>query len=105
MRALAPAATLAAVLVVGGCESKSFFDPSEVGRYKQEPLTVKILDQLDPAIEQPNQEFVNAQPPTQADLNVDNSDYKIVPGDTLTITVADLSGTGAETLMTRIAAI
>lgn len=93
-------AALSALLTLGaGC--KSFLDPSEVGRYEKDPLTVKILDQIDPAVEAPDPEFVNATLPTQDDLTVDASDYRITAGDTLTISVADLVGTGAETIMTR----
>ena len=60
-------AVLVAVGVVGaalltGCETKSFLDPSEMGRYKKDPLVLPILSTLDTGVEEPNDAFVGAQP-------------------------------------------
>ena len=36
------AASVAVAMVAGGCETKSWLNPGEVGRYKHEPLLLPI---------------------------------------------------------------
>jgi hypothetical protein len=40
--------------MIGGCETQSFFDPSEMGQYSRKPLAVPILRNLDTGIEEPD---------------------------------------------------
>jgi protein involved in polysaccharide export with SLBB domain len=89
--------------LLGGCgilDTKSFIDPGELGRYKQEPLLLKIVDHVDAKIEEPNSEFVNAVEPTQEDLANNVSDYVVSKNDLLTIEISDLTGPGTQTVKT-----
>lgn len=62
-----------ALSVLTGCNAnpldiKSFIDPAEMGRYRHQSLTLPIMDHVDPGIEEPNVQFVNAVEPVQDDL-------------------------------------
>lgn len=96
--------TVASVLTGGllqtGCEVKSFIDPSEVGRYNTQPLLLPILRKLDTGIEEPEDEWANATDPLPEDLVYIPRDYRIGPGDLLSITISDLAGPGSETQRT-----
>jgi polysaccharide export outer membrane protein len=92
---------LAGVLVMGtGCETKSFIDPSELGRYKKDPLVLPILDRLDTGIEEPTEEFADAGEIRPDDLVADASDYVIGRNDLINVSITDLVGPGVETLKT-----
>src|SRR5688572_13583914 len=100
-RKLASAAILAAAVGFGtGCETKSWLDPSEMGRYNKDPLQLKILDEIEPGSEAPNTEFTNAEDPRPEDLVASAADYIIQPNDALNVTISDLVGTGLETVRT-----
>lgn len=82
-------------------DSKSWIDPSELaGRVNKKTMIVPILNQVDPAIEEPNRDFVTAQPPTQDDLVVSAADYVISKNDLLQIEISDLNGPGTITTKT-----
>src|SRR5688500_4871814 len=99
---LAARSALVAVLgLAAGCETKSFLDPSEVGRFKREPLAVRIVDHVDPAMESPKTEFVYATPPTNADMDVTTEDYAISANDLLGISISDLQGPGVDTVVQK----
>lgn len=109
MGRLASAVSLA-LLSLGfgsGCSStnpldiKSWIDPSELaGRTRKDTLVVKILNQVDPSVEEPNRDFVTAQPPKQEDLVVNASDYVISKNDQLSVEISDLNGPGTQTVKT-----
>jgi protein involved in polysaccharide export with SLBB domain len=90
--------------LLGGCnqilDSKSFIDPGEMGRYKNDPLLLKIVDHVDERIEEPNTEFVNAVEVTPDELANNVSDYVISKNDLLTIEISDLTGPGTQTVKT-----
>jgi protein involved in polysaccharide export with SLBB domain len=90
--------------LLGGCnailDSKSFIDPGELGRYKQTPLLLKIVDHVDERIEEPDTEFVNAVEVTPEELTNNVSDYVISKNDLLTIEISDLTGPGTQTVKT-----
>lgn len=86
--------------MLGGCDTKSFIDPSEMGRYEREPLAMPILNTVDPHIESKNEEFANATDPTPEDLKDYSGDYKISRDDALSIAISDLQGPGQETVKT-----
>lgn len=90
-----------ALLASTGCEVKSWFDPSELGRIQHQSLAMPILDTLDPGIEEPRVEFLNATDPAPADLAVTNADYRIQRSDIVTVTISDLQGPGIESTYTR----
>src|SRR4051812_43319064 len=92
-------AVLAGTLgLVGGCSvfGHSLSDPSELTRAAgkkpgaHHPLTVPILDRLDPALEKQQVEFSQATLPNEEDLRAPLGDYGISRNDVLTISIGDL---------------
>lgn len=92
--------TAATLLSVTGCEVKSFIDPSELGRYNQQPLLLPILRKLDTGIEEPNDKWANATDPLPSDFVKNARDYVIGPGDLLNVSVSDLTLVGQDTVRT-----
>ncbi len=106
-------AAKAALLVAGfslitGCGSfldptKSFIDPSEMGRYDHEALVLPILNDLNqlgsPAQESDDQ-FINATDPKPEDLIASDADYVVGKNDLISVTINDLVGIGIETTKT-----
>ncbi len=100
---LTAAAVLVAGALLGGCETKSFIDPSEMGRYDRTPLQKPILtslSSLDRSIDDPNDEFANAEEVQPSDLDVLASDYVIGKNDLVNISVTDVVGPGVESTKT-----
>ncbi|HEX8521139.1 MAG TPA: polysaccharide biosynthesis/export family protein [Tepidisphaeraceae bacterium] len=94
---------VAAGVLVGGCTAhgpfdNGFIDPSEVGRFKKQPLLMPILSSLETGIEEPNEEFTNAQDVRPEDLVASAQDYVVGANDMLTISITDLVGPNVETL-------
>jgi protein involved in polysaccharide export with SLBB domain len=106
--AAAVASALMGVGLLGGCDTnlnpldvKSWIDPSELaGRGKKDTLHVKILDKIDPNVEETNREFVTAQPPLPEDLVPGSTDYVVSKNDMLSIEISDLGGPGTQTVKT-----
>ncbi|HXE51491.1 MAG TPA: polysaccharide biosynthesis/export family protein [Tepidisphaeraceae bacterium] len=96
--AITQASALAALALTGGCETKGFLDPTEMGRYKKDPLVMPIVSQVDPAVEEVDNQWATAQPPTADDLKPTTADYRISPNDLLAITLSDLNGPNTETV-------
>lgn len=95
------AASLGALALLAGCDTKSLADPSEVGRYKKgEALVVPILNTVDAGVEEANDQFANAADPTPADLAGASGDYRVSRDDQLTVSISDLQGPGVETSKT-----
>lgn len=93
----AAAATLVSLLAIGtGCETRSFIDPSEMGRYQMTPTVVPILDKLVVGIEKDESQFVGAREVTEDDLKVVESDYRVGAADLLQISIQDLAGNGLQ---------
>src|SRR4051794_604243 len=77
----------AAIVMLGllasltGCETMSFFDPSEMGRYEKRapgnPLVVPVLNTLDIGIEEGDTRYANATNVRPGDLVATNQDYVI----------------------------
>ncbi len=93
-------ASVSLLLAVGGCDTKGFVDPTEMGRYKHEPMILPILSQIDPSIEAGSEDFANATDPTPADMKAISGDYRISKNDMVQITISDLQGPGQETVKT-----
>ena len=87
--------------LVAGCETKSFFDPSEVGRYEKrrpgQPLVLSILKNLDTGVEEPDERFASATPPRPSDQVAAATDYVIGRNDLVQVSVTDLVAPGVET--------
>jgi polysaccharide export outer membrane protein len=84
--------------MMGGCETQSFFDPSEVGSYSKKPLAVPILHSLDTGIEEPNDQFTSAVDVQASDLVATPTDYVIGRNDLIQISITDLVQQGVETI-------
>src|SRR5829696_4459938 len=84
---VALAACVAVALAAGGCETKSFLNPGEVGRYKHEPLLLPIVNSLsgETGVEEPNDQFNQAGDPSAEDLQSANADYVVGKNDLLSI--------------------
>jgi polysaccharide export outer membrane protein len=85
-------------MMVGGCETQSFFDPSEMGQYSKKPLPVPILKNLDTGIEEPDERFATAQDVQASDLVAVPQDYVIGRNDLLQVSITDLVQQGVETI-------
>lgn len=94
----AAAALLSLVAIGTGCESKSWLDPSEMGRYQMTPQVVPILDKLVVGVEKDDVQFAGAREVTQDDLKPAEVDYRIGPADLLQVQIQDLNGNGANTV-------
>lgn len=97
---LRAAVTVLGLGLVTGCETKSFIDPSEMGRYNKEPLVLPILNSLNAGVEEPQDEFLNATDPRQEDLVASEADYVVGKNDLISVTIGDLVGPGVETTKT-----
>ena len=98
-RAVATFAVFAALASSGGC-LYSNFDPSELAGIKNnhEPMPVRILDKIDPAVETADDAFTAAAAPRPEDLRAPMGDYMVSRNDVLTISISDLQGPGIETV-------
>jgi polysaccharide export outer membrane protein len=93
--AIASTAGLACFSLLAGCETRGFYDPSELGKYGTEPLAMPILSSIDPAVEDGDQDFANATDPTPDDQKTTKGDYTVSKNDLLQISISDLGGPGA----------
>jgi polysaccharide biosynthesis/export protein len=99
LTACAAAAVVAATSV--GCESKSYWDPGEVGRYEKTPLVVPILDRLTVGLDEGELDFSQAREPRPQDMVVSSDDYKLGANDLIQVDVTDLVGPGIQSTQTR----
>ena len=93
-------AAVAVTGLVGGCDVKSFFDPSELGTFDKHPIQKPILSSIssiEPGVDDPMDEFYNAGEVAPGDLNVISRDYVIGKNDLVNVSVTDLVGPGVET--------
>jgi protein involved in polysaccharide export with SLBB domain len=89
---------LAGLALNSGCDTKGFIDPSEMGRFKKDPLIMPVVSQVDPAAEESDKQWTESNEPTAEDMKLQNTDYHISPNDMLAIQLSDLSGPNTETL-------
>lgn len=81
--------------------SKGFIDPTEMGNFRGgDPLVLPIMNTLQGAVEEPQDEFLNAQDPRPEDLVADASDYVIGKNDLISVTINDLVAPNVETTKT-----
>ena len=100
-RPAAVAALACLVALATGCDAPSNLDPSELAGLRarrHELLPVRILDKIDPAIEEPDDAFTSATAPRPEDLRAPVGDYAVSRNDILTISISDLQGPGIETV-------
>jgi polysaccharide biosynthesis/export protein len=87
---------ITALALAGGCETRGYFDQTELGRFEKRPLTVRILKNLDTGYEEPDAKFASAGGVRQADLVSVPSDYVIGRNDLLQVSIADLVAPNVE---------
>lgn len=90
----------ATMLTVAGCNAKSFFDPSKTGAFRSTPTTIPVLERLD-VIEPADTSWSQASAPTSDDLLPIDLEYRLVPGDVVTVSVFELNRPQQETVVTR----
>lgn len=83
-----------------GCETQSFFDPTEMGRYDKTPLVKSLLKNLETGIEEPDDRFANATEVRPEDLVAVPRDYVIGRNDLIQVSIADLVQQNVETVKT-----
>ena len=89
---------LSAIALACGCDTKGFIDPTEMGRYKKDPLVLPIVSQVDPAVEEADNQWARATEPTAADMAPIVGDYRISANDLLAISLSDINGPNTETV-------
>jgi len=97
---VALAMALAAAGVMAGCETESFFDRSVMNYAEPTPIVVPILDRID-IIEPTDDGSLPVTPVQPADLIPDLREYRMGPGDFITVSIFELLGPGAESLQNR----
>ena len=88
---------ISALALTCGCETRGFVDPTEMGRYKADPLVLPVVSAVDPALEEDNQ-WVRATPPTADDLKAPSGDYRISRDDLLALTLTDINGPNTQSI-------
>jgi polysaccharide export outer membrane protein len=91
---------VAAVLLMGGCNITSYFDPSKTGRFESTPTTIPILDRID-VIEREPDPWSNASAVTQDDLRPSDLTYRLSAGDVITVEIFELMVQGEVWTATR----
>ena len=86
------------MLLACGCDTKGFLDPTEMLRTGKDTLLLPIVSQVDPAIEEMDQQWTRATEPTAEDQKRLSGDYRIAPDDLLAITLSDINGPNTETV-------
>ncbi len=84
------------IALTTGCETKSFLDPAQVGRWEEKPLVVPIMDNLSVGADEADLQFSAAREVSQEDLTETTVDYVISPNDLISITINDLVAPGTE---------
>ena len=100
LRAAASVTVVGAFSLLTGCETNSFLDPGQVGRWQKTPLVVPILDNLNLGVEEDATQFGTARDVQQSDLTETASDYLISPNDSLSVSITDLVAPGSESTKT-----
>ena len=81
--------SITSVMVIGGCEVDSFFNPSVTGYYERTPTSMPILDRID-IIEREVGYDPLATKPTAEDLVPNELQYRLAPGDVVRVEIYEL---------------
>ncbi|MCA9298069.1 MAG: polysaccharide biosynthesis/export family protein [Phycisphaerales bacterium] len=79
----------ATLACLGGCEADSWMDPSVVGRWEWTPTEVPILERIG-SIEGADDSYVEHSAVSATDLVPEVREYRVEPGDALSLTIWDL---------------
>jgi protein involved in polysaccharide export with SLBB domain len=82
-------------LLTGGCETDSFFDPSQLGRFESTPIVQPIIENVS-IIEEDTRVDLPTDRVRPEDLRPENREYIIGPGDSLLITIYELRIPGVD---------
>ena len=88
---------VAALGLSAGCETQSLFDPRKWGNTRTRPRSFRILHNLNTGIDEPNDQYVNAEDVRPYDLKVANIDYVIGRNDLIQVNISDLVQQNVET--------
>jgi len=95
------ALTMGALLTgMVGCETDSYLDPSQVGRWERTPVTMPILEKLDLGNTLSEAPVAITQVRSE-DLIPDVQEYVIGPGDFITVSIFELISVGVTTTENR----
>ena len=83
-----------------GCEVDSFVDPAVTGRWETTATTIPVLTRLD-VVEREHEQWGEISNITPEDLKPNVLDYRIEPGDVVTIEIYELYAQGQWTRTTR----
>lgn len=84
-----------ALLTASGCETDSWFDPSQTGRFESTPIVQPIIETIS-IIEDDSQIDLPTDRVRPEDLRPENREYIIGPGDSLLVTVYELRIPGVD---------
>ena len=83
------------VLLTGGCETDSWFDQSQIGRWENTPQIQPIIETVS-IIEDDSDVALPTDRVRAEDLKPENREYIIGPGDTLLVTIYELRIPGVD---------
>jgi polysaccharide biosynthesis/export protein len=84
-----------------GCETDSFLDPSQLGRFEMTPTVMPILDRLS-SIEDVPEDTVQSEAIQPQDLIPEVEQYRFGAGDTVEVVIRDFITPGAEEKFTQV---
>jgi polysaccharide export outer membrane protein len=97
LRRILPVAATATLTIAGlastGCETDDYLNPSSTGRFEHTPTIMPILKKI-AAIEPDDSEYVQITEVQPEDLRPLVTEYRLVPGDTLEITISNYPAQG-----------
>lgn len=87
-------------VVVAGCETDTFFDPSKPGYFEHTPTTLPVLTRLD-VIERETTGWGQLSQPTVDDLQPGELQYRLAAGDEVRVEVFELTQQNENEIMVR----
>ncbi len=81
--------SITSVMVIGGCEVDSFFNPSVTGYYEHTPTSMPILDRIDIIEREVGYDPLSSKP-TPEDLVPNELKYRLAPGDVVRVEIYEL---------------
>ncbi|MBL9121855.1 MAG: polysaccharide biosynthesis/export family protein [Phycisphaerae bacterium] len=100
LKRIAFAASAASCLVLSGCETDGFFDPTKVGYFEPTPTTLPVLTRLD-VIERETTGWGQLSQPTVDDLQPGELQYRLAAGDDVRVEIFELVSQGQTEMMVR----
>lgn len=89
------------VMLLAGCETNSWFDPSRTGYFQKTPTSIAVLKRLD-VIERAPAPLPALSQPTSEDLEPGDLEYRLSPGDQVRIEIFELVSQGQTDVALRL---